>query len=325
MSAGTLTLINGSSAVAGNGTVFATELAAGDFIVTSIGGVAYTLPVRAVNSNTSVSLINNYTGPTVSSAAWNAVLRAALNLVTAGMVVQNTEALRGLNYDRQNWQQFFTAEGDVTITLPDNSQTTGPSAKKLINSVDGKADKTDLDAYAKKGANADITSLTGLTTALSMGLGGTGASTPAAARTNLGLKGAAVMDAVGSVGNGSAIIEQGSVGSGNYTKFADGTLICWFNRGSIDVTSSARTEGSISFYWLAYNWVFPAAFYDVSKVAVSVTTAAWGSAGGSGASAVMTGSSISALTTTGVSARIYAPISFASLNPLTLIATGTWK
>ncbi|WP_410053985.1 hypothetical protein [Citrobacter sp.] len=61
-------------------------------------------------------------------------------MVTAAMVVQNTQALLGLNYDKQNWQQFFTAEGDVTIKLPDTSQTTGPSAKKLINSVAGKAD-----------------------------------------------------------------------------------------------------------------------------------------------------------------------------------------
>ncbi|EBA7111641.1 tail fiber domain-containing protein [Salmonella enterica] len=143
MSAGTLTLTNNSAAVAGNGTAFTTEVAAGDFIVVTVGGVPYTLPVKSVESGTALTLVSNFTGPTQSGAAWSAVPRVALNMVTAALVAQSAEALRGLNYDKQNWQQFFTADGDVTITLPDTSQTTGPSAKKLISSVVNKADKVD--------------------------------------------------------------------------------------------------------------------------------------------------------------------------------------
>lgn len=143
MSAGTLTLTNNSAAVAGSGTAFTTEVAAGDFIVVTVGGVPYTLPVKSVESGTALTLVSNFTGPTQSGAAWSAVPRVALNMVTAALVAQSAEALRGLNYDKQNWQQFFTADGDVTIKLPDTSQTTGPSAKKLINSVAGKADSTD--------------------------------------------------------------------------------------------------------------------------------------------------------------------------------------
>ncbi|HDV8378268.1 tail fiber domain-containing protein [Citrobacter freundii] len=143
MSAGTLTLTHNSAAVAGSGTAFTTEVAAGDFIVVTVGGVPYTLPVKSVESGTALTLVSNFTGPTQSGAAWSAVPRVALNLVTAAMVVQNTQALLGLNYDKQNWQQFFTADGDVTITLPDTSQATGPSAKKLISSVANKADSTD--------------------------------------------------------------------------------------------------------------------------------------------------------------------------------------
>ncbi|EBI9217093.1 tail fiber domain-containing protein [Salmonella enterica subsp. enterica] len=178
MSAGTLTLTNDTDAVTGSGTAFTTELAAGDFIVVTVGGIPYTLPVKAVNNNTSLTLVSVYTGPTQSGAAWSAVPRVALNMVTAALVAQSAEALRGLNYDKQNWQQFFTADGDVTITLPDTSQTTGPSAKKLINSVSDKA---------KKGNNSDITSLTGLTTPLSVAQGGTGGATPADAANNIGL------------------------------------------------------------------------------------------------------------------------------------------
>ncbi|ECZ9958567.1 tail fiber domain-containing protein [Salmonella enterica subsp. enterica serovar Senftenberg] len=178
MSAGTLTLTNDTDAVTGSGTAFTAELAAGDFIVVTVGGIPYTLPVKAVNNNTSLTLVSVYTGPTQSGAAWSAVPRVALNMVTAALVAQSAEALRGLNYDKQNWQQFFTADGDVTITLPDTSQTTGPSAKKLINSVSDKA---------KKGNYSDITSLTGLTTPLSVAQGGTGGATPADAANNIGL------------------------------------------------------------------------------------------------------------------------------------------
>ncbi|EJH5606198.1 tail fiber domain-containing protein [Salmonella enterica] len=178
MSAGTITLTNGSAVVGGSGTSFATELAAGDFIVSTVGGVPYTLPVKSVESDTGLTLVSVYTGPTQSGSAWSAVPRVALNMVTAALVAQSAEALRGLNYDKQNWQQFFTADGDVTITLPDTSQTTGPSAKKLINSVSDKA---------KKGNNSDITSLTGLTTPLSVAQGGTGGATPADAANNIGL------------------------------------------------------------------------------------------------------------------------------------------
>ncbi|EHK4563668.1 tail fiber domain-containing protein [Salmonella enterica] len=178
MSAGTLTLTNDTDAVTGSGTAFTTELAAGDFIVVTVGGVPYTLPVKSVESGTALTLVSNFTGPTQSGAAWSAVPRVALNMVTAALVAQSAEALRGLNYDKQNWQQFFTADDDVTITLPDTSQTTGPSAKKLINSVSDKA---------KKGNNSDITSLTGLTTPLSVAQGGTGGKTPADAANNIGL------------------------------------------------------------------------------------------------------------------------------------------
>lgn len=127
MSAGTLTLTNNSAAVTGSGTAFTTELAAGDFIVVTVGGVPYTLPIKTVNSNTSLTLVSNYTGPTQSGAAWFAVPRVALNMVTAALVAQSAEALRGLNYDKQNWQSIFSGTGNVTVKLPDGSEWTGPA------------------------------------------------------------------------------------------------------------------------------------------------------------------------------------------------------
>ncbi|QOV65848.1 tail fiber domain-containing protein [Kosakonia pseudosacchari] len=131
MSAGTLTLTNNSAAVGGSGTAFATDLTAGDFIVATVGGITYTLPVKSVGSDTSLTLISNYPGPTQSGVAWSAVPRAAQNQITAALVAQTTEALRGLNSDKQNWQAVFSDSGDITVILPDGSSFTGPSWKKI--------------------------------------------------------------------------------------------------------------------------------------------------------------------------------------------------
>lgn len=173
MSAGTLTLTNNSAAVAGNGTAFTTEVAAGDFIVVTVGGVPYTLPIKSVESGTALTLVSNFTGPTQAGAAWSAVPRLALNMVTAALVVQNTEALRGLNYDKQNWQQVFSTSGMITIKLPDNSSFTGPSWKYLADQVGN----IDGDTLKRSKNFSDVVD-------------------KAQSRSNLGLKALAVKSAV---------------------------------------------------------------------------------------------------------------------------------
>lgn len=142
MSAGTLNLTNNSAAVAGSGTAFTTELVAGDFIVVTVGGVPYTLPIKTVNSNISATLVSNFTGPTQSGAAWSAVPRIAMNLVTAAAVTQAAEALRGLNYDKQNWQSIFSGTGNVTVKLPDGSTWTGPAWNGISSTLSGKMEKS---------------------------------------------------------------------------------------------------------------------------------------------------------------------------------------
>lgn len=175
MSAGTITLTNGSAIVGGSGTSFATELAAGDFIVSTVGGVPYTLPVKSVESNTQLTLVSNFTGTTQSGAAWSAVPRVALNMVTAALVAQSAEALRGLNYDKQNWQQVYSAAGNITVKLPDGTTFTGPSWKYLS------------DNMATKSGGA-----------VPVNQGGTGSTTASGARKNLELGNSATRD-VGTV------------------------------------------------------------------------------------------------------------------------------
>ncbi|EMA7083480.1 phage tail protein [Salmonella enterica] len=150
MSAGTLTLTNNTDAVTGSGTAFTAELAAGDFIVVTVGGIPYTLPVKTVNNNTSLTLVSVYTGPTQSGAAWSAVPRVALNMVTAALVAQSAEALRGLNYDKQNWQRIFSGTGNITVKLPDGSAWNGPAWNGITTELNKKANASDLGSAASK-------------------------------------------------------------------------------------------------------------------------------------------------------------------------------
>ncbi len=155
MSAGTITLTNGSAIVGGSGTSFATELTVGDFIVSTVGGLPYTLPVKSVESNTQLTLVSNFTGPTQSGAAWSAVPRVALNMVTAALVAQSAEALRGLNYDKQNWQQVYSAAGNITVKLPDGTTFTGPSWKFLSDKLSGLGNSATRDVGTAAGTVAD--------------------------------------------------------------------------------------------------------------------------------------------------------------------------
>ncbi|WP_426785120.1 tail fiber domain-containing protein [Rahnella variigena] len=177
MSAGTIALTNNSANVTGTGTAFTTDLKAGDFVVVIIGGVTYTLGVKAITSATALTLITAYGGPTATGNAWTAVPNATLVGITSQVAADVAKAIRGLNLDKANWQKIFSSDPSVTVTRPDLSTFTGPSWGSLSDSLAGKA---------AKGANTDITSLAGLTTALSVTQGGTGAKTATAGLSNLG-------------------------------------------------------------------------------------------------------------------------------------------
>ncbi|QMG40725.1 phage tail protein [Citrobacter freundii] len=183
MSAGTLTLTNNDRYVTGTNTTFTTDLKAGDFIVSVVGGVTYTLPVETIDDNAGLALVSPYTGPTQSGLAWYAVPRLGMNLVTAALVAQSAEALRGLNYDKQNWQLIFSSSGDVTVKLPDGSSFTGPAWGGITATLSNISQA--LQGKAGSGANSDITSITGLTTPLSLKQGGMGSDNAAGARVNL--------------------------------------------------------------------------------------------------------------------------------------------
>ncbi|WP_105539406.1 phage tail protein, partial [Cronobacter turicensis] len=65
--------------------------------------------------------------------AWSAVPRGTMSQITMEVVNQVTEALRGLNHDKENWQQLFSESGAITVTLPDGSKFSGPSWLFIVN------------------------------------------------------------------------------------------------------------------------------------------------------------------------------------------------
>lgn len=227
MSAGTITLTNGSAIVGGSGTSFATELAAGDFIVSTVGGVPYTLPVKMVDSSTQLTLVSNFTGPTQSGTAWSAVPRVALNMVTAALVAQSAEALRGLNYDKQNWQQVYSAAGNITVKLPDGTTFTGPSWKYLS------------DNMATKSGGA-----------VPVNQGGTGSTTAPGARTNLGLGNSAIRDVGAAAGTVAAGDDSrfgtvnGNSGGDISTQISVSGNVYAINKSASDPASGTEVSGS---------------------------------------------------------------------------------
>ncbi|WP_025118779.1 MULTISPECIES: tail fiber domain-containing protein [unclassified Serratia (in: enterobacteria)] len=150
MPAGTITLTNNSAVVKGAGTAFTTELRPGDFIVAVVGGVTYTLPVKTIDNATQVTLTRVYDGPTQAGAAWSAVPRETLNAITAQLAAESSRALRGLNYDKDNWQQLFSGTGNITVKLPDGSTFTGPAWGSYAAQLSSL--RTDVNAVAETAA-----------------------------------------------------------------------------------------------------------------------------------------------------------------------------
>lgn len=125
----------------GTGTSFTAELKANDFVVAVVGGVAYTLGIKSVDSNTALTLAQAYTGPAASGLAWTPVPFGTMTAITAQLASQVTYAVRGFNLDKANWQQILTGTGNVTVNLPDGNSWTGPAWGGITTSIDGKLDK----------------------------------------------------------------------------------------------------------------------------------------------------------------------------------------
>lgn len=190
---GKVAIAAGQTTVTGTGTNFAANSRVGDAFQ---GPDGRWYEVTNIASGTVLSIYPAYQGATIAAGTYGLA-------PMQGYVKESADRLR------QIVEQFGSTLAVLGVA------TTAPKLRENIGA-------------AARGANSDITSLTGMTTALSVAQGGTGGSTQATARAGLGLKAAATADIVGTVSQSGgvptgAIFEKGSNANGRYVKYADGT------------------------------------------------------------------------------------------------------
>lgn len=189
------TIAISGNTLTGTGTNFT---AAGSLIRNGCTVIAMTSPVQVFQ----ITTIGSATSLTVTPAANPAVpagTRFAIllsdSLSVDGLAQDIAETFTMYQRYMSGFADVMNGTSDVTITI-NGTAVTVPGQKSL----------------AKKGDNSDITSLSGLTTALSISQGGTGDKTAAGARTKLGLGNAATKN----TGEGdNDVLATGSFGVGS--------------------------------------------------------------------------------------------------------------
>lgn len=138
MAAGTLSVTNNSKAVVGVGTTF-TAFTAGDFLTLVVGQVPYTVAIASIESDTALTLVLPFDGPTATGLAWDGVKRDTMSLATMGVTVQAQKALRLMIADENNWRAIFGDAKEITVTLPNGQVMQGMSwgyLSQLLKEVD---------------------------------------------------------------------------------------------------------------------------------------------------------------------------------------------
>ncbi|MEY6791318.1 phage tail protein [Enterobacter hormaechei] len=188
------TIAISGNTLTGTGTNFT---AAGSLIRNGCTVIALTSPaqvfqITAIGSATSLT-VTPTANPAIPAGTKYAILLSD-SLSVDGLAQDIAETFTMYQRYMSGFADVMNGTSDVTITI-NGTAVTVPGQKSL----------------AKKGANSDITSLSGLKTALSIEQGGTGAKNAADARTNLGLGSSATRDAYSSSGK---MLSEGDFGVG---------------------------------------------------------------------------------------------------------------
>ncbi|MCM7687772.1 tail fiber domain-containing protein [Enterobacter asburiae] len=248
--------INGNIAT-GTGTNWtapASQVRAGQTIIVMSNPVQM-FQISSVNSATSMT-VTPAASPALSGQKYGILVSD--NISVDGLAQAMSQLIKEYDENIGAWEAFATTSANQTITVTINGTSVNIPA---------------IGALARKGANNDITSLSGLTTALSISQGGTGSTTASGARSNLGISDKQLNSVDGKTGGNitSAVSSPGFIAGSSPTpsaqghyfgwnEYGDGAAILQNNRGGGSGGFRFRTVNStntaeISVFHLAYTGV----------------------------------------------------------------------
>lgn len=189
--------------------------------------------ITAINSATSLT-ITPAASPALSGQKYGILVTDSLSV--DGLAQSMSQLIKEYDENIGAWETFATTSANQTITVTINGAS--------VN-IPG------IGALARKGANSDITELKGLTTALSIAQGGSGATTAGDARANLGLGSSATRNVGLSEHNMMAV---GSFGLGMNADVASGVVQLHVGNPSSNTTRFSYVPSSIGIGFLPSQW-----------------------------------------------------------------------
>lgn len=189
--------INGNTAT-GTGTNWtapASQIRLGQTLVV-LSNPVQLFQITAINSATSLT-VTPAASPALTGQKYGILITDSLSV--DGLAQSISQLINEYDENIGGWETFATTSANQNITVTINGKAV------TIPAIGG---------LARKGSNSDITELKGLTTALSVAQGGTGATKAEDARSNLGLGSSATRNAYSTSGDILSVGDFGLGGSG---------------------------------------------------------------------------------------------------------------
>lgn len=226
--------INGNTAT-GTGTNWtapASQVRSGQTIIVMSNPVQL-FQISSVNSATSMT-VTPAASPALSGQKYGILVSD--NISVDGLAQAMSQLIKEYDENIGAWETFATTSANQTITV-------------TINGIS--VNIPSIGALARRGVNSDITELKGLTTALSVTQGGTGATTKEDARSNLDLGSSATYDVGITTGQ---VMQVGAFGLGKNADISTGVTQLHVGNPSSNVTRFSYVPSSVGIGFLPGQW-----------------------------------------------------------------------